>query len=311
MGIIIGSAKIDENRKAMGGAVGDQKQKTSNDTAGEVSMQSFYVHPKGWYILRAKNTAHAKKMANLMKTACNNPNLGYDQSNRLGVITHGVESTVKTECDCSSLVREIIKEATGVDVGNFTTATQVATFKKSGLFEEKITYVSQAKTPVYDGDILVTKTQGHTVIVVSGNPRNSSDNSSDTIDKSSDNKSKTEYEVGDVVNFTGCLHYTSSQKSGVAKGCKAGVAKVTNTAKGNAHPYHLIAVSGKGSTVYGWVNASDIAGKATGTKTHKVVKGEDLSKIAKKYNTTVDALVKLNGIKNKNLIYVGQIIKLP
>lgn len=306
MSIIIGSAKIDENRKAMGGAVGDQKQKSSNDTAGEVSMQNFYVHPKGWYILRAKNTAHAKKMANLMKTACNNPNLGYDQSNRLGVITHGVESTVKTECDCSSLVREIIKEATGVDVGNFTTATQVATFKKSGLFEDKIAYVSQAKTPVYDGDILVTKTQGHTVIVVSGNPRDTSDKPATTV-----TKEELTYKVGDLVNFTGCLHYTSSQKSGVARGCKAGIAKVTNTAKGNAHPYHLVAVSGKGSTVYGWVNASDIAGKATGTKTHKVVKGDDLSKIAKKYNTTVDALVKLNGIKNKNLIYVGQTIKLP
>lgn len=34
-------------------------------------------------------------------------------------------------------------------------------------------------------------------------------------------------------------------------------------------------------------------------------------KIAKKYGTTVDTLVALNGIKNKNLIYVGQIIKLP
>ncbi|MBQ9700029.1 MAG: LysM peptidoglycan-binding domain-containing protein, partial [Lachnospiraceae bacterium] len=122
-----------------------------------------------------------------------------------------------------------------------------------------------------------------------------------------------EYEVGDLVQFTGCLHYTSSYKSGVAKGCKAGVAKVTGTSKGQPHPYHLKAVAGKGSTVYGWVNASDIAGKATSTKakTYKVVKGDTLSKIAKQYGTTVDTLVKLNGIKNKNLIYVGQIIKLP
>ena len=36
-----------------------------------------------------------------------------------------------------------------------------------------------------------------------------------------------------------------------------------------------------------------------------------LSKIAKKYGTTVDTLVKLNGIKNKNLINIGQVIKLP
>lgn len=122
-----------------------------------------------------------------------------------------------------------------------------------------------------------------------------------------------EYKVGDLVQFTGCLHYTSSYKSGVAKGCKAGVAKVTAISKGKPHPYHLRAVAGKGSTVYGWVNASDIASKATSTKakTYKVVRGDTLSKIAKQYGTTVDTLVKLNGIKNKNLIYVGQIIKLP
>ena len=68
-----------------------------------------------------------------------------------------------------------------------------------------------------------------------------------------------EYKVGDIVQFTGCLHYTSSFKGGVAKGCKAGKAKVTAISKGNPHPYHLKAVVGKGSTVYGWVNASDIS----------------------------------------------------
>ena len=42
------------------------------------------------------------------------------------------------------------------------------------------------------------------------------------------------------------------------------------------------------------------------TKTHIVKTGDTLSTIAKKYNTTVDKLVKDNNIKNKNLIYVGQ-----
>lgn len=120
------------------------------------------------------------------------------------------------------------------------------------------------------------------------------------------------YNIGDIVNFTGCLHYTSSTASGVAYGCKAGQAKVTNKAEGAVHPYHLQAISGKGSTVYGWVNAGDISGKTGGgsAKTYTVVKGDTLSKIAKKYGTTVDTLVKLNGIKNKNLINIGQVIKL-
>lgn len=43
---------------------------------------------------------------------------------------------------------------------------------------------------------------------------------------------------------------------------------------------------------------------------YTVKKGDTLSGIAKKYHTTVDALVKANGIKNKNLIYVGQEIKI-
>lgn len=77
--------------------------------------------------------------------------------------------------------------------------------------------------------------------------------------------------------------------------------------------YMIIPISGKGSTVYGWVNAGDISGKTGGgsAKTYTVVKGDTLSKIAKKYGTTVDTLVKLNGIKNKNLINIGQVIKLP
>ena len=41
---------------------------------------------------------------------------------------------------------------------------------------------------------------------------------------------------------------------------------------------------------------------------HKVVKGDTLSAIAKKYGTTVNAIAKLNNIKNVNLIYVGQVL---
>lgn len=49
--------------------------------------------------------------------------------------------------------------------------------------------------------------------------------------------------------------------------------------------------------------------KQTGKK-YIVVKNDTLSKIAKRYNTTVDALVKANNIKNPNKIYVGQQLKI-
>ncbi len=44
--------------------------------------------------------------------------------------------------------------------------------------------------------------------------------------------------------------------------------------------------------------------------TYTVVKGDTLSKIAKRFNTTVDELVKINGIDNPNLIRVGQVLHL-
>ena len=48
MSVKIGSARIDENGKAHGGAAGDQ-------TGKEVSTQSWYAHTKGWVLLRAKS----------------------------------------------------------------------------------------------------------------------------------------------------------------------------------------------------------------------------------------------------------------
>lgn len=159
MAIIVGSARIDERGKATGGQVGDQ-------TGKEVSTQNFYVHAKGWYVLRAKDANYANKIAEAMKIACANDNIGYDQTGRYGVITNGINSKVKTEADCSSLVRACIKYATGKDVGDFRTTNQVSVLEKSGLFENHISYTNDTK--LYNGDILVTKTQGHTVVVVSG-----------------------------------------------------------------------------------------------------------------------------------------------
>jgi len=170
--IYVGSARHDEYGKYVNGSQGDQLQKSSsNDTVGEVSMQPMYKHSKGWYIIRAVSEENARLLALAMILACNNANLGYDQNGRLGVVNNGIDSKVKTECDCSSLIRAIIKYVTGKDVGNFTTANALAILINSGMFKNVGKYVSQASTPVYDGDILVTCSKGHIVIVCSGNPR--------------------------------------------------------------------------------------------------------------------------------------------
>lgn len=160
--VLIGSARQDENGRYAGGAAGDQ-------TSKEVSTQEFYKHSKGWYVLRAKSAEVAAKLASAMQAACDNQNIGYDQGQRLDIIIQlrkygslgGI--TVKTEADCSSLVRACCIEA-GFDPGNFTTSDEVAALAGTGYFEPKASVASAAQ--LREGDILVTKTKGHTVIVV-------------------------------------------------------------------------------------------------------------------------------------------------
>lgn len=181
--IYVGSARIGENSKITGGAKGDQKQKASkNDTVGEVSSQPFYVHQKGWNIVRPKSVSVANKIASENKKACDNKNIGYNQNERYDadVEAKKVKSLgdIKkpVNADCSSLTRAEIITATGKDPGDFTTYNLVDALtskdsKVAGLFEYKGAFISQAQTPVYDGDILVTRTKGHVVTVNSGNPR--------------------------------------------------------------------------------------------------------------------------------------------
>lgn len=61
--------------------------------------------------------------------------------------------------------------------------------------------------------------------------------------------------VGDTVIYNGTRHYASANAV-TGPVCKGGKAKITQIYQlGKAkHPYHLIAVSGGGSTVYGWVD---------------------------------------------------------
>ncbi len=81
---------------------------------------------------------------------------------------------------------------------------------------------------------------------------------SDYIKEASGSAAPAEIKKGDVVQFTGGRHYTSSYAKATGKACKPGLAKVTAVNPGSSHPYHLVAVSGCGSTVYGWTDAEDV-----------------------------------------------------
>lgn len=173
--VYIGSARIDENGHATGGQKGDQKQTAETDYKGEVSIQEFYEHKKGWVILRPKMLGIADRIAYAMKCACNNKNIGYNQADRYGIISKGIYTKEPTNCDCSSLIRACVIYALGIDPGDFNTSTEVAKLMATGYFN-KLDYVKGML--LLEGDILVTKTKGHTVAVVEAG-----DNSYPTIRK--------------------------------------------------------------------------------------------------------------------------------
>lgn len=165
--VYIYGASIDENGKARGGKAGNQ-------TGRELRKQAWYKHSKGWRVFRAKNPEVAAKIAQDAKWAVANMNIGYDQGQRNTLYTaakpHGFNCkavAVKCECDCSALVRVCCAYAgiTGLPA-DFRTTNEPALLLKTGAFEEMTgaAYTDRADY-LKAGDILCTRTQGHTVIV--------------------------------------------------------------------------------------------------------------------------------------------------
>ncbi len=164
----IGSARIDENGKAHGGAAGDQ-------TGKEVSTQAWYLSSKGWRVFRAKNPSVAEKIAQAMERACANPHIGYDQYNRNTLYNTAEvvgfdpgKVTEDVETDCSALVRVCCAYAgiTSLPSG-FCTANEPTYLDKTGAFTElKGSKYTDQSAFLGRGDILVTKTAGHTVVVL-------------------------------------------------------------------------------------------------------------------------------------------------
>ena len=166
MAVIIGSARIDENGRAHGGKAGDQ-------TGKEVSTQNWYKHSKGWVVLRAKDPKKAAKIAQAMRAACDNPNIGYDQYQNSTLWNEvkdkgydPAKANKPCETDCARLVRVCCAYA-GIMAKDFYTASEVDKLMDTGEFVKFTTskYTNQSDY-LGAGDILVTKTKGHTVVVL-------------------------------------------------------------------------------------------------------------------------------------------------
>ena len=140
----------------------------------EVSTENWYLHSKGWVVLRALDPEARERIAVAMERACANDNIGYDQGTRLTLFNdvkpYGFDpakTTKKVNTDCSALVRVCVHYA-GIEVDNFITSNEVSKLMATGAFE-KFTDDEHCKSSdhLLRGDILDTRTKGHTVVVLS------------------------------------------------------------------------------------------------------------------------------------------------
>lgn len=167
MKVLIGHAYEDENGAAYGGKPGDQ-------TGKELRISEWYLNKKGWRVLRPIDQSAAALIAYDAKAACDNRNIGYDQHDRSTLFTVAAKvgydcARVTTPCetDCSALVRVCCWYA-GVKVGGFNTESEAKALLATGKFVElKGDEYTTKPDMLRPGDILVTKTKGHTCIVIS------------------------------------------------------------------------------------------------------------------------------------------------
>lgn len=165
----IAHSTIDENGHARGGKAGDQNGK-------EVCIRNYYSKTWG-FLIRAKDSALAEKIAHNAEVGANNDAIGYNRDDRNSMHTEAKKvayqlDKIKTPCnsDCSAFVT-CVCIASGVDELEYSnnapvTATMEKAFKKTGKFDilKESKYLTK---PDYlrRGDILV-KESNHTIIIL-------------------------------------------------------------------------------------------------------------------------------------------------
>lgn len=169
----IGHASISEN----GNNGRDGKAKAGDQTGKEVCIRSYYSKP--WKtLLRCKDLNKTEVMAKACEAICNNPNVGYDQSQRTtlhsylsknGFNYNDIHTPV--ECDCSSFMT-VCAECAGIfpqytGTNPPVTANMVEKFKNTGYFEviTDTSYINKEEN-LRRGDILVGPPNTHTVMVL-------------------------------------------------------------------------------------------------------------------------------------------------
>ena len=148
----------------------------------------------------------------------------------------------------------------------------------------------------------------------------SSSSSSTTSNKNTTTSNKTNTTTDSQVNSSKSVNYSVkvTAKDGVNLRSGAGISykkkgavpynttlKITKQTSGGGYTWGYTKYDG----ITGWI-ALKYTKKVTSAVYYTVKTGDTLSSIAYKYNTTIDAIVKLNKILNKDLIYGGQKLRI-
>lgn len=170
MGAEIVHASHDELGRITGGAAGDQ-------SGGEVLVRSWYNRP--WDIMfRPTHAAVGERIAAVARLLASNPNIGYDQSQRLTLYKEGerigwqisrINEIRPCECDCSSLIPVVLRFVgieipSGVWTGNLD-AYLSETGNFAAIADPAILTTGDG---VRAGDILINKRYHAAIVVSSG-----------------------------------------------------------------------------------------------------------------------------------------------
>ena len=132
----------------------------------------------------------------------------------------------------------------------------------SGRFRSmKLTYSFEENEDVTDAEILASVNSARSAVCVTATTAQKS--AKKAVSTAIKNAAKISaggagIALGDVVQFKGGPHYVSSTATSYRASPKAGPARGTAIAKSARHPYHVIHTD-RSSTVYGWVDASQIS----------------------------------------------------
>lgn len=154
------------------GSVRSSYGNTPRDQNGsrELSTKNRYLHSNGWIALRAIDPAQREQIVLTMERACDNDDLGYSQPAQNTLYENvksrdfdPVKTIKKVNTDCSALVQVCVNFA-DIKASNFITSSEVRVLMATGAFEQFTDDMRcKSSARLLRGDVLVTRTKGHTV----------------------------------------------------------------------------------------------------------------------------------------------------